>query len=144
MSNKAIELHDSKIEAVHQAGDHLEIHFNKAYVYEWSGVLGDNGTGWGQCARFVLYSPFLLGRWPVFPESIKSGVLEVGETVYDNVISLPLDVSEIVKLSLSFFSKEEVIISASRIEIYLEGEAEYIETVPFQIFEKEVKKQCDE
>lgn len=128
MSNKAIELHDSTISSVQEEQGRLEILFDSAYIHESNGRPGvDDGTGWAQTAKFVFDSPVVTGKWPAFPACIRSGTLEVGQTIYDNVIPLPLKSCEAAKLSFTFLSKEAVVISANGINGELAGNAKYIE-----------------
>lgn len=128
MKNRTIELHDSTVSGVQERTGFIEILLDTAYIHESEGRPGiDSGTGWTQCVRLIFHSPVIAGVWPAFPRDIWTGSLEVGRTVYENGIPLPVYTSAPAKLALVFVSGEEVVVSGSRMDIETVGEANYVE-----------------
>ncbi len=144
MSNRAIELHDSKIESIELDTSQAIITFSHAYIHQSDGVPGiDSGTGWSQKAKLKIKNVPKLEMPKHLPYSIGDGVLKLDDTEYPNEIPIPLSHNGTVTLNLLVANAEgsyiEISVAGSGVELELIGEAEYIED-----FEGEGEDQPDE
>lgn len=102
VTNRIVELHDSRIEKMERRGGNLFIEFSHAYVHESLGIPGvSSGTGWSYRATLILYQ--VPGGIPVlnWPFEILDGDLCVGGVEHPNEIPVPFVSSLTIELQLS-------------------------------------------
>jgi hypothetical protein len=129
MMDRLLELHDSQIAALVQAGDDLIVEFAPAYIHRSQGRSDiDGGSVWLQEARLVIRHGCVKAGCVDRPAVIVEGELTVGSLVVDNGIPIPLDVRESVVLHLMVYPPGETLIlcgEGARLELL--GEARYLE-----------------
>jgi hypothetical protein len=127
--NKAIELHDSRVELVSSKNDNLTILFSPAYIHQSDGMPGtDAGTGWTQSAQLILLTSHIEGTWPRNDSDVSDGYLKIGTAEQSNIIHLPLNTNEPVEGEIVFSSGARIHVKARGAKIELIGEPQYVET----------------
>lgn len=127
--NAAIELHDSVIGGVEQVLDALVIRFLPAYVHKSQGRPGfDSGIGEVQNLSIRIEGASVDGNFGDLPADILDGELQIGAERSPNMIALPCNVVDSIRLSVHLSPDyRRVSVSGSRIRVTLEGAAEYVE-----------------
>lgn len=124
----ALELPDSRINAVVADGQNMVVAFSHAYIHKSKGIPGkDPGSGWSREAELIMQKAIIHGPAPIFPNTISDGKLIVGGITYDALIPLPFKRRGLAVLNLSFSdgSVLEIIGLAPRIELI--GKPIYLE-----------------
>jgi hypothetical protein len=128
--NRAIEIHDSVLDALSLDHGDAALHFSHLYIHETEGVPGiDAGTGWSQEGKLTISTGIIEGSFSELPRDLWDGCLAMDGTVSENMIPVPLDYKGKIELRLESWAQVSEIISISgkgaRLELI--GEAEYVE-----------------
>lgn len=128
--NRAIEIHDSVLDALSLHNGDAVLHFSHLYIHETEGVPGiDAGTGWSQQGKLTISTGIIEGSFSELPRDLWDGCLAMDGTVSENMIPVPLDYKGKIELRLESWAQVSEIISISgkgaRLELI--GEAEYVE-----------------
>lgn len=127
MSNRIIEIHDSRLDRLSMEANEAVLRFGEVYIHQSDGVPGvDHGTGWSQEAVIRIADGAVDGSFSGYPRYLGGGCLRVGSVVSDNTIPIPLDRAGGVELRLEGWG-EVVSISGTHIRLELIGEAKYVE-----------------
>jgi hypothetical protein len=128
MKNRAIEIHDSKLDAISIRAGEAVLHFPKVYIHESMGTPGvDAGSGWVQEALLRISDAAVKRSFSKFPADLLDGYLMLGESVLKNEIPVPLSHIGTVELRLESWNDEVVLISGGSAQLELVGEPKYIE-----------------
>jgi len=129
MKNRAIEIHDSTLDAISVRDGEAVLHFRRAYIHESEGTPGlDAGSGWVQEARLLIRDAVVTSSFSKFPaDLLLGGQITLGNAVLSNVIPIPLNRKEFVELCLESSNDEAVSITGSSAELELIGEPQYVE-----------------
>ncbi|HWX39095.1 MAG TPA: hypothetical protein VNY09_07620 [Candidatus Sulfotelmatobacter sp.] len=128
MKNRAIEIHDSKLDAISVRGGEAVLHFSKVYIHESTGTPGvDAGSGWVQEAVLRISDAAVKRSFSKFPADLLDGYIMLGESVLKNEIPIALSHKGIVELRLESWNDEVVLISGASAELELVAEPKYIE-----------------
>src|SRR5262245_43246197 len=128
MFHSAIELHDSTISAVSQQDSMVVLDFAPAYIRKSEQRPGiDAGTGWVQHARLRIDEASVQGLVPVLPADVWDGDLIIDSAKHENIIPLPLSVTQSVALHVEFCTGDHVTIKGFGASLELTGECKYIE-----------------
>ena len=101
MTNRAIEIHDSDLEALVVSDGMITLNFESAYIHQSEGAPGtDAGTGWTQPIVIRLHGNVVNGGLREMPCSLWDGQLILNGTIHDNLIPIPLNVEGEIELSL--------------------------------------------
>lgn len=126
MPNRAIELHDSRVERVEQAADSIVLWLS-AYMHESDGRPGwDRGTGWSLPIRLVVENGKFASPSPPPALWILDGDIAIDDRRLENVLPLPFDERGDICLSLNG-EAGEIVINGSRAYIEAIGQAVYVE-----------------
>ena len=122
-----LELHDSRIDLAEISGTDALVHFSHAYIHKSKRTPGrDRGTGWSQAALLAITNAASTAPWPVLPNTIADGFLEVGG-IRHTLLPLPFKRRGDVKLSLTFTDGTQLEISGRGASVELLGQAIYLE-----------------
>jgi|HubBroStandDraft_6_1064221.scaffolds.fasta_scaffold10588_2 hypothetical protein len=125
--NRAIEIHDSTLDSLALCDGVLVLHFSSAYIHESKGLPGvDAGSGWVQEANLKIGGVEIVGFFSELPHDLSDGYFKLGDTVYENMIPVPLDHDGEVYLRLEKLH-EVVSIKGISAKLELVGEATYVE-----------------
>jgi hypothetical protein len=130
MPNRAIEIHDSVLEAVSFSQGEAQLHFSSVYIHQSEGVpLRDAGSGWVQKAILRIHDATVEGAFSAFPVDLSNGQIRMGENTLDNEIPVPLRHNGVFELRLQAMWPNQVTVSftGSGAELELLGEPEYVE-----------------
>ena len=130
MPNRAIEIHDSILAAVSFSLGEAHLHFSSVYIHQSEGVpLRDAGSGWVQKAILRIHDARVEGAFSEFPVDLSDGQIQVGQSILDNEIPVPLHHQGAFELRLEAWrqEKEVVTFTGSGAELELLGEPEYVE-----------------
>jgi hypothetical protein len=129
MTNRLIELHDSRVLDLTDDGDHVLIAMS-AYVHESEGRPGiDAGTGWTQPVRITVFEGRVVRRHQGDRLWIIDGVIRVGDETFDNM--MPTDVLADGDVKLVFSGAEGVLdVVGAGIRVEVTGEAKHVEDFP--------------
>ncbi len=131
MKNRAVEIHDSALEAISVRDGAAVLHFRRVYIHESIGTPGvDAGTGWVQQALLRIGDAAVTRSFSKFPADLLDGHIKLGDAVLRNEIPIPLSHKGIVELRLESWNEEVVLITGSSAELELIGEPKYVEEVP--------------
>jgi hypothetical protein len=126
MANRAIELHDSTLEALIESDATAVLHFQPAYVHESAGQPGwDSGSGWVQQARLHVAEAQVTGLLSELPCDLWGGELRIDDEVFNNCIPIPLDRQGAVRLHLK--CSANIHISGTAVRIEMLGDPTYVE-----------------
>jgi hypothetical protein len=128
--NRAIEIHDSVLDALSLHNGDAVLHFSHLYIHETEGVPGvDAGTGWSQQGKLTIDEATVDGSISELPRDLWDGHVAMGGRISDNVIPIPLSYVGEVELRLEAWGKVREVISVRGTGAKLEliGEANYIE-----------------
>jgi hypothetical protein len=132
MPNRAIEIHDSILAAVSFSRREAQLHFSSVYIHQSEGVPGrDAGSGCVQRAVLRIYDARVEGAFSEFPVNLSGGRIQMGESILDNEIPVPLHHKGAFELRLQAMWQGQVIVSfiGSAAELELLGNPEYVEEV---------------
>ena len=126
-----LELHDSRLVAVEQAGATMRLLLD-GFIHRWKLVNGDwKGTGWTQPVQITMEGvarQLVTLRMPV---EIAAGGLQCGNGTHNNVLPLPFETSEAVLLWLEVVADEGGIwIDGRGLRIETAGEPSFVENLP--------------
>jgi hypothetical protein len=128
MKNRAIEIHDSELDAISVRGKEALLHFPKVYIHESSGTPGASaGSGWVQEALLHIRDAAIKGSFSKFPVELLDGYIILGESVLENEIPIPLSHEGFVELRLESWNDEAVLITGSNAQLQLVGDPKYVE-----------------
>lgn len=128
MKNRAIEIHDSTLDAVSVHDGEAVLHFPRVYIHESTGTPGvDKGSGWVQEALLRISDATVTRSFSKFPADLLDGHIMLGDTVLRNVLPIPLSHNGIVEIRLESWNDEAVLVTGSSAELELIGEPKYVE-----------------
>lgn len=128
MKNRAIEIHDSQLDAITIRGGEAVLRFPKVYVHESTGTPGiDPGRGWVQEALLRISDAAVKRSFSKFPADLLDGYIMLGGSVLKNEIPVPLSHIGTVEPRLESWNDEVVLISGSSAQLELVGEPKYLE-----------------
>jgi hypothetical protein len=128
MKNRAIEIHDSALDAISVRDGEAMLHFPCVYIHESTGTPGvDAGSGWVQEALLRISDAAVTRSFSKFPADLLDGHIMLGDAVLKNVIPIPLSHKGIVELRLESWNNEAVLITGSCAELELIGDPKYVE-----------------
>jgi hypothetical protein len=128
--HRAIEIHDSVIDALSLDNGDAVLHFSHLYIHETEGVPGiDAGTGWSQEGNLKINDAVVEGSFSEWPADLHEGQIAVDGTLYENEIPISLDVVGKIELRLQSWS-DVIFIIGKGAKLELVGEATYLEEFP--------------
>src|SRR5580704_18713430 len=90
MTNRAIEIHDSKLQSIAIRAGHVVLDFSSAYIHQSDGRPSiDAGTGWTQHAVIRVRGDVVSGCLTELPCDLSSGYLTFNGQHSDNLIPIP-------------------------------------------------------
>jgi len=126
--NRAIEIHDSTLDAISVRDGTAVVHFPCVYIHESMGTPGvDSGSGWVQEALLRIRDAAITRSFSKLPAELLDGHIKLGDEVLRNEIPIPLSHKGIVELRLESWNDEVVLITGSSAELELIGEPKYVE-----------------
>lgn len=127
----SIELHDSYLGSYVMQNGALIFDLCPAYLHKWEKENGTwVGTGWHQNASIKIENVKELHKKPTLPVEISDGRLSVEDTIFNDLIPVPLNMSGPSLLTLYLFGGMVLEISGSSVSIQLQGEAKFVENLP--------------
>jgi len=134
VTNRATEIHDSAVDRISMENGTALIHFQSVYIHQSEGKLfEDAGTGWTQEAVLRITQAQIDGAfstalqvWGGDIVYLYGGSLRIGEAVSNELISLPLEVTADVELTIESCG-ETVRVHGTSAHLELIGEAKYVE-----------------
>jgi len=131
MTNRAIEIHDSKLQSIAISAGHVVLDFSSAYIHQSDGRPSiDAGTGWTQHAVIRVRGDVVSGSLTELPCDLSSGYLTLNGQHSDNLIPIPLSCDGDVELRLTSAFAESVQVRGNRVTLELLGEPDYVEQFP--------------
>lgn len=128
LMNSAIELHDSKIEAMRILGGDLHLVFCSAYVHRSAGRPGiDAGSGHVEPAEMVFAGASFSKSGGTCIGVVSDGSLSVENDKFENVIPLPLGLSGRVSAAIAFSSGSVLAVTATGVCYRTTGPARFLE-----------------
>jgi hypothetical protein len=126
--NSLIELHDSKVSAIARRGAFICVDFTPAYFHWSAGQPGrDPGSGWIQDATLWFEDAEVTGLVPELPCDVFEGELRAGAQVHSNLIPVPFQSRESVKLLVRFSPECRVAVCGSSAWLDLLGDPRYVD-----------------
>lgn len=127
--NQLIELHDSRITAIRQAGGDVQLDLD-AYVHMSEGRPGiDPGTGWTMPVTMTVRSGTLVRDFEGGSLWITEGTIRVGANVLDNECPVPVDVDDAVEVSVAGH-EGSLTVTGTGLRVEAMGEARFVEVFP--------------
>ncbi len=128
MKNRAIEIHDSTLDAVSVRDGEAVLHFSTVYIHESAGRPGvDAGSGLVQEAFLRLRDAAVERSFSKLPADLLDGHIILSGAVLNNLIPIPLMHNGSVKLRLESWNDELLLITGGSAELELIGAPKYIE-----------------
>jgi hypothetical protein len=128
MQNRAIEIHDSTLDAVSVRDGQAILHFPSVYIHQSTGAPGiDAGSGWVQEALLRIGEAVVKRSFSKVPADLLDGYIKLGDVVIRNVVAVPLHYQGIVEIRLESWNDEAVLITGSSADLELIGEPKYVE-----------------
>jgi hypothetical protein len=128
--NRAIEIHDSVLDALSLDNGDAVLHFSHLYIHPSEGRVGiDPGSGWSQEGNLTISGAAVEGSFSEWPAHLHEGQITVEGTVYENEIPLSLNVVGKIELRLQSWS-DVISITGKGAKLELVGEATYLEEFP--------------
>lgn len=125
--NRAIEIHDSTLDAIILRDGLAVLHFSSVYIHESGGTPGVHaGSGWVQEAYLRIESAVVVGSFSELPCDLWDGHIKLAEIVSDKMMPIPLDYKGEVEL-LFAGNGEVVSITGTSVKLELVGEPTYVE-----------------
>jgi hypothetical protein len=126
-----IELHDSWVAGITTSGGSVLVRYYPAYVHCSEGRAGfDPGSVWVQDIDLVVSEAVLESSFTEMPRELDDGSLSVGNEVFENAISFPLDVRGAVRFSVVSRNGERLVIQGTRATVVPVGKGRYVEQFP--------------
>lgn len=126
--NSAIEIHDSVIDSVTEAGGRVVLYSSAVYIHKSLGKPGlDPGTGWVQKARLMIADAAVKSVFASFPAELLAGYLKLGDNIFENEIPIPLNFTGDIELRLETWNSQVILISGRGAELELLDEPTYVE-----------------
>jgi hypothetical protein len=128
MQNRAIEIHDSTLDAASVRDGQAVLHFPKVYIHQSAGVPGvDPGSEWVQEAVLRISEAVVKGSFSKVPTDLLDGYIKLGDVVIRNVIAVPLHYQGIVEIRLESWNDEAVLVAGGSADLELIGEPKYVQ-----------------
>src|ERR1700722_448407 len=128
MKNRAIEIHDSTLDAISLRDGAAVLHFPCVYIHESIGVPGvDQGSGWVQEALLRITDAAVIKSFSKFPAELLGGLLKLGDAILQNEIPIPLKHKGTMEIRLESGNDEVLLITGNSAELELIGEPKYVE-----------------
>ncbi len=128
IKNRAIEMHDSTLDAISVRDGAAVLHFPCVYIHESMGTPGvDAGSSWVQHAQLRIFDPAVTRSFSKLPADLLDGYIKLGDEVLRNKIPIPLSYKGTVELRLESWNDEVVLIAGNSAELELIGEPKYVE-----------------
>ena len=126
MTNREIELHDTRVERIERVGSNIVLWLS-AYMHESDGRPGwDKGTGWNLPARLVIESGEFDRPFSSPSLWVTDGHIAVGDRVFDNLLPFPFDEHGEIHLLLTG-AEGSLAVRGDRVYLEPTGPAVYIE-----------------
>lgn len=128
--HRAIEIHDSVLDALLLDCGDAVLHFSHLYIHETQGVPGiDPGTCWSQEGNLTINNAIIEGSFLEWPAHLHKGQIAVDGNVYENEIPISLNVVSKIRLQLQSWS-DVILISGKGARLELVGAATFLEEFP--------------
>jgi hypothetical protein len=126
--NSALELHDSRVEAVRTLGRELRVVFRAAYVHRTEGRPAvDAGSGYEEPAEMIFTDATYSESRGACVGTVSDGSLCAGSTRFENLIPLPLSFSGRVSATIAFSSGAVLEVTAAGVSYFATGPARFVE-----------------
>jgi hypothetical protein len=127
MLNRAMEIHDSVLEAIRHRGSTAILEF-EAYIHESSGEPAvDAGTGWSQRLAIEISNARIERRLSQIPCDLYAGYIDLAGHLSENIIPIPLNHTDAVTIGLDSQMRESLLLKGDSAKLILLGEAQFIE-----------------
>lgn len=124
-----IELHDSRLTAIRQDGDDLQLDLD-AYVHMSEGRPGiDPGTGWTVLVRLTVRSATMTRDFEGDRLWITEGTITIGPTVLDGECPVDLEVDDAVEVRATGH-EGSLTVTGTGLKVEAMGEAKFVEVFP--------------
>src|SRR5258708_38057608 len=101
MKNRAIEIHDSTLDAFSVRDGEAVLHFPCVYIHESMGTPGvDAGSGWVEEALLRISGATVTMSFSKFPADLLDGYIMVGDAVLSKEIPIPRSPNGMLELAL--------------------------------------------
>ncbi len=128
--NRAIEIHDSTLDAISQEGGYTTVYFRPAYIHQSSGEPGvDPGSGWIQHVALCIKDATVIPASAELPGKLLDGRLAVGTITWENEIPIRDEYIGELEVELQTWH-ETVVVMGTDLQIKLLGHAKYVEEFP--------------
>jgi hypothetical protein len=129
MANAAIELHDSRVTAIHTEGSAVVLDLD-AYVHVSDGRPGvDAGTGWSWPVRMSVRDGAVQRDFEGDALWIADGTVRIGDRMLDKMLPLALDQAGSVAIELTG-GEGRMTVTGTGLRIESMGEGTFVEAVP--------------
>ena len=126
--NSAIELHDSILASVGAAGTAIQVALEPAYVHSVRRPGIDAGSGFVQNFVLEIEHGQIEGEAGTLPTNVLDGAVEIGSERSESVVTLPIDSSGPVRLTLYLApDNRRIAITGKRLSARAVSDAEYVE-----------------
>lgn len=126
--NSALELHDSKVEAVRSLGGELRVVFISAYVHRSEGRPAvDAGIGYVEPAEMIFTDATYSESGGACVGTVSGGSLCADSTRFENLIPLPLSFSGRVSTTIAFSSGSVLEVTAAGVSYLATGPTRFVE-----------------
>ena len=128
--NREVDLHDSTLESVEQAGGAVVIRLAPAYVIASGDEPAKNGgTGWSVDVEITLHGASLKTAPTTLPSWISDGFVGLAGCARMYLLSLPSSLDGDLTVYLITENAEELLIKATRMEVAMLGEPAFAEKI---------------
>ncbi len=129
--NRIIEIHDSKLAGITAKDRDVVLHLEPAYVHQSEGEPGvAKGTGWVQDIDIVISDATVESSISEIPVDLWDGSFSVGDDCRENIIPLPLAVSDAVTLVFITIRDERLVVRGTGALTVPRGDLRYVEEYP--------------
>jgi hypothetical protein len=126
--NRAVEIHDSTLDAISFRDGTAVLSFSCVYIHESIGVPGVNaGSGWVQEVRLRISEAAVTRSLSEFPAELVDGLIKLGDSILRNEIPIPLKHKGTFELRLESSNGEVLLITGRSADLELIGEPKYVE-----------------
>jgi hypothetical protein len=132
VQNRAIEIHDSKLDRITLEAGVAVLHFPRVYIHSSAGRPGiDAGSGWTQEAVIRIGNAHIDGKLSqanhdAGSHHLSDGSIRINDSVSEDLIPIPLDVQGNIELTLECWG-DGVHVHGNSATLELIGRAEYVE-----------------
>ncbi len=127
----SLEFHDSTLLDLNRNGTSVQLRLD-AYVHQWDVIDGEwQGSGWLRPVQITV-ADGVIPTIPSLPAELDGGGLDVGSTVYGNLVPVPLLVSRCAVLRLELVSGETLEITGSGLSVQATGAGAFVEVLPVE------------